>query len=383
MSRALLIVGGLVIVPVAVALAATNTDWFSGESASAALLASDVRPARPTVGTDASEAELGVAGGPLDCPPPGAGPEDSEELFQRQGDKFWVTGTLSSFDGATAVVAGPSGDVSAKLAPSFNLVGDLSAGSAVEMAGTAGADGSMAASEIRAACASAGVIDCASGEDPRFQLRIEGDTFEVTGRLDSISNELVRVQGPGLLVEISRDAGTQVEGGLKSGDPIRVEGTVRDAQQLQALAVALRCEEALTPSPAAATQETQAANQAQASEDCKRGSNGRGAARLKVHDGEAEAKRVKVLSRDGRDLTVQSPSGPISVRVDDEADVEGDLSSAQEIRIQGRLQEDDSILAEEIDVLCVRGDNRAQDDSKETEENDERKEGDKKEEGDD
>jgi len=376
-------VGGLVIIPVAAALAATNTDWFSGESASAALLASDVRPARPTVGNDASEAELGVAGGPLDCPPAGAGPEDSEELFQRQGDKFWVTGTLSSFDGATAVVAGPSGDVSAKLAPSFNLVGDLSAGSAVEMAGTAGADGSLTASEIRAACASAGVIDCASGEDPRFQLRIEGDTFEVTGRLDSISSELVRVQGPGLLVEISRDAGTQVEGGLKPGDPVRVEGTVRDAQQLQALAVALRCEEALTPSPAAAAQETQQANQAQASEDCKRGSNGRGTARLKVHDGEAEAKRVSVLSRDGGDLTVKSPSGPISVRVDDKTDVEGDLSSAQEIRIQGRLQEDDSILAEEIDVLCVQGDNRSQDDDKQKEERDERNEGDKEEEGED
>ncbi|TMB69191.1 MAG: hypothetical protein E6J43_04810 [Chloroflexi bacterium] len=51
MSRALVIAAGAVIVPVAVALAITNSDWFSGDSAAAALLASDVRPARPTVGT--------------------------------------------------------------------------------------------------------------------------------------------------------------------------------------------------------------------------------------------------------------------------------------------------------------------------------------------
>src|SRR5262245_50739310 len=133
MSRAIVIVGGAVLIPIAVAFAATNSDWFSGGSASAALVASDVRPARPPVGTASNETALGVAGGPIDCPPTGPGPEDGEQLFQRQGDKFWVAGTLTSFDGATAVVAGPSGAVSAKLASNFTLTGDLSAGSAVEM----------------------------------------------------------------------------------------------------------------------------------------------------------------------------------------------------------------------------------------------------------
>ncbi|TMF12408.1 MAG: hypothetical protein E6I38_03460 [Chloroflexi bacterium] len=384
MNRALVIAAGAIIIPVVMALAVTNSDWFSGSSASAALLASDVRPGRPSVGTDASEAELGVAGGPLDCPPAGAGPEDSEQLFQRQGDKFWVTGMLSSFDGANAVVAGPSGAISAKLGANFNLAGDLSAGSAVEMAGNVAGDGSMTASEIRAVCPDADVIDCVSGEDTHFQLRIEGDTFEVTGRLDSISNELVRVQGPGLLVEISRDVGTQVEGGLKAGDPVRVEGSVRDAQQLHALTVALRCAEALTPSAAAAAaQETAEASPGQASEDCKRGSNGRGAARLKVHNGEAEAKRVAVMSRNGDDLTVESPSGEVSVRVDDKTHIEGDLESAEEIRVQGGLQNDDSILAEEIDVLCTQGDNRGQDEGKQKEKRDEGDGGDKEKENED
>src|SRR5438876_11343735 len=118
MSRALVIAAAAVLTPVAVALAITNSDWFSSNSASAAVLASDVRPAHPTVGTDASEAELGVAGGPLDCPPVGAGPADAEQLFQRQGDKFWAPGTLSTFAGATVVAAAPTGAVSAHLTSS-------------------------------------------------------------------------------------------------------------------------------------------------------------------------------------------------------------------------------------------------------------------------
>ena len=162
---------------------------------------------------------------------------------------------------------------------------------------------------------------------------------------------------------------------------MRVEGTVRDAQQLHALTVALRCADALTPSPALAARETSQASRGQASEDCKRGSNGSGAARLKVHNGEAEAKRVAVLSRQGDDLTVQSPSGSLSVRVDHETDIEGDLESAQEIRVQGRLQDDQSIIAEEIDVLCVQGTNRDQDEHKQKEKQDEGGEGEKEEEG--
>jgi len=164
---------------------------------------------------------------------------------------------------------------------------------------------------------------------------------------------------------------------------VRVEGSVRDAQQLHALTVALRCADALTPSPAPAAQETDQASQAQSGNDCKRGSNGRGTARLKVHNGEAEAKRVAVLSRDGDDLTVQSPSGPLSVRVDGNTDVQGDLESAQEIRVQGRLQEDDSIVAVEIDVLCVQGSSRDQEKDKQKEKQDERGGGEKDEEGED
>src|SRR2546427_2819533 len=170
MSRALVIAAGAIIIPVVVALAVTNSDWFSGSSASAALLASDVRPGRPSVGTDASEAELGVAGGPLDCPPAGAGPEDSEQLFQRQGDKFWVTDTLSSFDGANAVVAGPSGAISAKLGANFNLSGDLSAGSAAGMAGQVPGDGGVTASEIRPGCPRARVFHLASGGGPHLPV---------------------------------------------------------------------------------------------------------------------------------------------------------------------------------------------------------------------
>ena len=362
MSRAtILAVAALLIAVPVVAVTTGALDWLSGDSASAALFAEDVRLAPPGVSTDATEdgaaADLGVAGGPLDCPPTGAGPEDSELLFQRQGERFWVTGTLSSFDGATVVVAGPTGDISAALAPEFNLVGDLSPGSAVQMTGTAASDGSMTALEVRSVCGGAGVIDCATGEDPNFEFRIQGDTFEVIGRLDSLTSDRISVLGPGLVVEIARDGGTTIEGGVDTGDPVRVEGTVGDAQQLRALAVALRCEEALTAaptpvaSPAAAVQEVQQQN-----ETCGAGAQGRGPAGFEVDDdGEAKIKHGAVTANDGASLTVETPRGAVTVLVDEDTKIKGDLDSAAAVTVRGSLQGDNSILADEVKVLCPDG----------------------------
>src|SRR5438445_6293266 len=59
----------------------------------------------------------------LDCPPTGTGPEDVRARFDRDGNAFEVTGALRSFDGVTMVVAGPSGDVTAKLSANFELKG--------------------------------------------------------------------------------------------------------------------------------------------------------------------------------------------------------------------------------------------------------------------
>jgi Domain of unknown function (DUF5666) len=372
MSRATILAAAAILVAVpVVAVTSGALDWISGDSASAALFAEDVRLAAPGVSSDPTEegaaADLGVAGGPLDCPPAGAGPEDSELLFQQQGDRFWVTGAVSSFDGATIVVVGPTGDISATLASEFRLVGDLSPGSPVQMTGTTASDGSMTALEVRSVCAGAGVIDCATGDDPSFELRIQGDTFEVTGRLESLTNDVISVVGPGLVVQIARDAGTTVEGGVGPGDPVRVEGTVGDAQQLRALAVALRCEEALTPAPSpvpspapAGMQEVQQQNEA-----CNRG-NGIGAARFEVDDdGEAEIKRGTVTANSGTSLTVETPRGPVTVILDEDTEIKGDLQSAEVVTIKGELQDENSILADELKVQCPNGGEANQDEDNE------------------
>ncbi len=389
MSRAIVAAAAVVLAPIAVVIVAANSGWLSGDSASAALIAADVSPAPPPA--QGSGVELGVTGEPIDCPPTGVGPEDSEFLFQRQGEQFWVRGTLSSFDGTTAVVAGPSGDISATLAAEFNLVGDLSPGSAAEMAGTADAEGVMTAHDLRSVCAGAGVIDCATEEDPHFELRIEGDTFEVTGRLDSLTNDKISVFGPGLMVEISRDGDTQIEGGLKAGDPVRVEGTVLDAQQLRALAVALQCEGALTATPAPGVQQVSADadedaddtddENAKDNEKCNPGqARGHGALRLKVHNGKAMIRRTPVLSQDAGSLTVDTPSGPVSVLVDEDTDVSGDLESASAVWVTGEMQDDGSILAEDIKVLCSgddHGNNGENGDDGDDEDDDENDEGEK------
>jgi len=326
-----------------------------------------------------------ILGDVVDCPPAAAGPEDTQQRFEQQGSAVRVTGTLTSFDALSIVVAGPGGEVRATLAPQFELRGDLSPGSVVDLEGTAAEDGVITAHRVQSACGSAGVIDCATGDDPRFELWIEGARFEVTGRLEGMTSDAIRVIGPGLVVEVSRDGSTQVEGGLRAGDPVKVEGTVFDNQQLQALAVALRCEEAVAATPAATSPATaeQANGQAQAvaGEDCERGARGRGALRFELDDGEADIKRGAVISSDGNSITVETPAGPVIVLTEEDTKVKGDLDTAVEVRVKGETQDGTSIVAEEIKVLCPAGhvsdnDNKDKNDDEDKDKTEEAAEGD-------
>ena len=88
-------------------------------------------------------------------------------------------------------------------------------------------------------------------------------------------------------------------------------------------------------------------------ENCEHGAQGRGAARLKVNqDGEARIKHAAVLASDAGSLTVDTPAGPVVVRIDDDTEVNGDLAAAGEVEIEGELEDDDSVRAAQIEVLC-------------------------------
>jgi len=59
MSRAIVTAAALVLTPIVVAVAVANSgalDWLSGDSASAALFADDVRLGPPSAGADPNEA---------------------------------------------------------------------------------------------------------------------------------------------------------------------------------------------------------------------------------------------------------------------------------------------------------------------------------------
>ena len=364
MTKGMLIAVGALLTLGGVAFAAEQSGLI-GDGDGPGLLAAEVRLA-PAGVASAQEAPPAVLGAVIDCPPAGAGPEDSQQRYDDLGAAFRVIGTLSSFDAITAVVAGPTGEISASLAQQFDLRGDLSPGSPVDLRGTIADSGARTAHEIHSACAAAGMIDCAGADDPHFQLHLDGDTFEVTGRLENLSADQVQVLGPGLTVEIKRDPGTQIESGLKTGDPVTVEGTVLSDRQLQALTVALRCQEAISATPAATVAPASPGQQvalvnasddgdgdADQDDDCKHGARGRGATQLKVRkDGEARIRNAAVLSSDAGSLTVDTPAGPVVVRIDDDAEVNGDLAAAAEVEVEGELDDDDTVRASQVDVLC-------------------------------
>ena len=366
MTKGTLIALGALLTLGSVAFAAEQSGLIGSGGAGPGLLAAEVRLAPGGVALAQEAPPPAVLGAFVDCPPAGAGPEDSQQRYDDLGAAFRVIGTLSSFDAVTVVVSGPTGEISASLAQQFDLRGDLTPGSPVDLRGTRAEDGTRTAHEVHSACATAGMIDCAGPDDPHFQLHVDGDTFEVTGRLETLSADQVQVVGPGLTVEIKRDPGTAIEAGLKTGDPVTVEGTVLSDRQLQALTVALRCHEAISATPAAtaapAGVDQQVANiddngeqdkDQDEDDDCKHGAQGRGAAQLKVKkDGEARIKHAAVLSSEADSLTVDTPAGAVVVRIDDDTDVSGDLAAAAEVEIEGDLEDDDAILADQIDVLC-------------------------------
>jgi hypothetical protein len=356
MSRALLVVAAVLTVVAAVVVARAGELMGGRDGASSTgLLASEVRLAPEIIGGPTAQdvPAVKILGDAVDCPPSGAGSEDTQQRFEQLGSAIGVTGMLSSFDAVSVVVNGPGGEVTATLAADFELRGDLSPGSVVDLEGTA-EDGAISAHRLQSSCADAGVVDCATGDDPHFELRIEGTSFKVTGRLDSITSQQLRILGPGLIVELSRHARTQVDGGLGAGDPVMVEGNVQDGGQLHALVVALRCEgsPAATPAPSPGpSAQTIRTEPAEAGQVCER-SRARRALRLDVDDGDAEIKRGQVLSVDSNSLTVDTPRGPINVLAHEDTEVRGDFESAAEVRVRGELLRDGSLVAEELRVLC-------------------------------
>lgn len=294
-----------------------------------------------------------VLGDVIDCPPEGPGPEDVKSKFETDGTEFEVIGALASFDGTTVAVTGPSGDVSADLGLDFELKGDLTPGTPVKMEGKVAADSTMTAREVESACAGVGVIDCPAGEDPRFKIEVEGNTFEVVGTLDSLTDTLVSVLGPGALVEATVDAGTEIniDQASPAGTPVKVEGTI-DGDTFVARQVNSACEDEVVPDDQNEVDDEDEDEVEAEDEDCNRGPGEHGDLRVKIEGNEIEIERGTVLSFDGGVLMVDAPAGPFTVMIDAGTEVDGDLSLATEVRVEGTLTDGASVQAEEVKTLC-------------------------------
>lgn len=309
-------------------------------------LGSSGSPVPTPFSNNASEEVLGDV---IDC----AVGEDTQFKLQTEDNEFKVIGLLESFDGTTAVVMGPSGDVSATLAADFELKGALATSGtdsegAVKMEGTV--DGSdHITSDIESACDGVGVVDCVVGEDPIRKLEVEGNAFMVKGTLDSLTETQASVVGPGAVVEAAVDASTDIELADDSpGTPVKMEGTVLADGSFQATKIRSACEEEVV------VQQVEVEL-----EDCNRGPGTAGDFRLRIDDDEAEIHRGTVLSASGDFLEVGDPDGDPSVVVDisQAEEIEGSPDVGDEVRVEGVQQTDGSILAEEVKVLCPHPDN--------------------------
>lgn len=179
------------------------------------------------------------------------------------------------------------------------------------------------------------VIICAVGEDTRFKFEEEGDEFEVTGVLDSLDATTVVVLGPGVMVDAAIETDIRVKlSDQQPGHPVRVRGTLTADDGRLALEIKSACDE-LAPAGV-----------------CERGPGEAGDLRLEIDDGEVDIERGAVLSFADGVLAVDTGIGPLTVMMDAGTEVDGDLSLAVEVRVEGTLTDGDTVLADKVKALC-------------------------------
>jgi hypothetical protein len=89
-----------------------------------------------------------------------------------------------------------------------------------------------------------------------------------------------------------------------------------------------------------------------AGEECNRGPGGAGELRLEIDVGQVKIARGTVVSFDGTALVIDSPEGSITAVLSNDSEIDGDLSIAIEVRLEGTLLEDGSIVIHKVMVLC-------------------------------
>lgn len=88
-------------------------------------------------------------------------------------------------------------------------------------------------------------------------------------------------------------------------------------------------------------------------EECNRGPGKAGEFRLEIEDDEVEIDRGTVASFNGTTLIIVGlPGGAISAVLTAESEIDGELTTAIEVRLKGIVLEDGNIVIDEVKVLC-------------------------------
>jgi len=205
------------------------------------------------------------------------------------------------------------------------------------------------------------VFTCPSGQQVQGAFRLDAGAFRVVGPLASFDGmRAAVVDGPTGAVPATLAADAQA-GAVRAGDLVEMRGALNDLGRFVASALAPACDAGAaatataTPAPVVEDVQDQPVGaqqvaQMQAQDECNRGPGTAGDMRIELKDGDVDVHRAPVQSFSGDTLIVVTPLGELTVIVAGE--VRGDLSHAAEVRLEGRLNHDGTVMADEIRVLC-------------------------------
>jgi hypothetical protein len=89
-----------------------------------------------------------------------------------------------------------------------------------------------------------------------------------------------------------------------------------------------------------------------ANEVCNSGPGGAGVFRLEISGDDVKIDRGTVVSFDGTTLVINSTNGSVTAVLSGGSEIDGDLSTAIEVRLEGTLLGDGSIVIDKVKVLC-------------------------------
>ena len=193
------------------------------------------------------------------------------------------------------------------------------------------------------------MLGCPDGSQVQSRFLLDGQSFQVTGRLTALDSSQIIVAGPSGTVTTTPTINVDVGDGVRVNDAVVAQGAVFSNSTYVTGTVRRACGGAgATPAPTVAT--TPGAEPETQGEDCN--DDGESGSSLRVEKKQVQVEHGKVTARGNGVLKLETAAGEVSVKTDEHTKIKGNTDKAHRVKVKGALEPGRTVTADEIEVTC-------------------------------